>query len=278
MISPARHAAPPYLSAELLSAIRTLIGGPVDVAVILGSGLGVFADSVDIIAVISADELPGYPRSTVPGHPGRLLLARSHGLRLLLFEGRVHGYEGHGHAETVLPASIAAACHARLLLVTNAAGGLDPSFSAGDLMLITDLLVLPAARWMGRALASATSSAPALPRPLFDQALLARMRDAASEARVMLREGTYGYCSGPTYETRAEISFFRLAGAQAVGMSTAPEILTAIRSALPVLALSCITNVARTVPQQVTHEEVTQIANRTSERLQLLLHSFLRRM
>lgn len=278
MINPATHVPHTKLSEDLLSAVRTLTSGSVDVAVVLGSGLGDFSDSVDILAAASADELPGYPESTIPGHPGRLLLAQAHGLRLLLFEGRVHGYEGHGHTETALPASIAAACHARLLLVTNAAGGLDPSFCAGDLMLITDLLVLPAARMMGRGLASAGAPAPSLPRPLFDEALLAQMRDAASDARVILREGTYGYCSGPNYETRAEIAFFRLAGAQAVGMSTAPEILTAIGSALPVLALSCITNVARTVPQRVSHKEVTRVAGLASERLTHLLHSFLRRI
>jgi purine-nucleoside phosphorylase len=258
-----------------MRAVRELTGGAVDIAVVLGSGLGDFADSLDLLASACTEEIPGYPPSTVPGHAGRLLLADAHGHRLLLFQGRIHGYEGHAFADTTLPARIASACKARLLLVTNAAGGLDPAFSAGDLMLITDLLIMPTVRPLHH---GAADVALPLPRPLFDMELLARMRHAAIGAGVPLREGTYGYSSGPSYETRAEIAFLRLAGAQAVGMSTAPEILAACRASLPVLALSCITNVARTVPQRISHEEVTLVAGRTSSHLERLLHFFLKEL
>ncbi len=265
------------LPPELLSALHQLTGGDVDVAIVLGSGLGQFADTVELLASVSTSELPGYPISTIEGHQGRLHIARAHGLRILLFQGRVHGYEGYSPGHTALPARIAAALHARVLVATNAAGGLDPAFAAGDLMLITDLLVLPAARHMGLELQGRFTPETPLPRPLFSPSVLARARDAAEEAGVRLREGTYGFCSGPTYETRSEIAFFRLAGAHAAGMSTAPEIIAAARAGLPVLAVSCITNVARTVRQSVSHAEVTATAARASGDLARLVHAFLRR-
>lgn len=304
---------PLVLPPALMKALRAFAPEPVDAAVVLGSGLGGFADTVTIEAEVDAAALPGYPVATIAGHRGRLLLGRAEERRLLLFQGRAHGYEGYSVAETALPARIAAALGARVLLLTNAAGGLDPSFEAGDLMLITDLLVLTSARRLGldlqhmandlqhmandlqhmagdrkhligdpRYTDSSTSdnTAPTspLPRPLFDEALLAQARAAARDSDVRLREGVYGFCSGPTYETRAEIAYFRFAGVQAVGMSTAPEVIAASRLGLPVLAVSCITNVSRTVRQVVSHDEVTTVAAQASERLGRLLHALLRRV
>jgi purine-nucleoside phosphorylase len=130
---------------------------------------------------------------------------------------------------------------------------------------------------MGLELERGFPTHPGLPRPLFDQAVLECGRRAAADAGVRLHEGVYGFCSGPTYETRAEIAFYRLAGAQAVGMSTASEVLAAANHALPVLAVSCITNVARTVRQAVSHAEVTTVAAQASDRLQRLVHAFIRR-
>ncbi|MDX9758608.1 MAG: purine-nucleoside phosphorylase [Bacteroidota bacterium] len=260
----------------LHAAVRDFAGNAVDAVIVLGSGLGGFADTVTVHDRVSTADLPDYPASTIIGHEGRLLRATSNGTRLLLVQGRIHGYEGHDAATTALPARIAAAVGARVLLLTNAAGGLDPSFLPGDLMLITDLLVLPGARRMGLDLQLGAMHAPPLPRPLFSAAILARMRDAAIDAGVRLREGTYGFCAGPTYETRAEIAFFRMAGAHAVGMSTATEIITAAAHGVPVVAISCITNIARTVRQTVSHGEVTIVAAQASERLARLVHAFLR--
>jgi purine-nucleoside phosphorylase len=194
----------------------------------------------------------------------------------LLFQGRVHGYEGYDAACTALPAFIAAALGARVLVLTNAAGGLDPSFIAGDLMLITDVLVLTGARSMGLELQRGIPSLHPLPRPLFHPDVLDLARRAASESHVRLREGVYGFCSGPTYETRAEIAYYRLAGVQAVGMSTASEVFAAAQYKLPVVAVSCVTNIARTVRQAVSHDEVTAVAAQASDRLSRLVHTFLR--
>lgn len=272
--SPAGDAA---VTPALDAALRAFAGDAIDIAVVLGSGLGDFAETVEVHDAVDAAALPDYPVSTIAGHRGRLLVASLHGRRLLLFQGRVHGYEGHPASATALPAAVSAALGARALILTNAAGGLDPRFSAGDLMLVSDLLVLPAAQRMGLDLQSAPGGPP-LPRPLLDAALLGSARAAAADARVLLREGVYGYCSGPTYETRAEIAFYRMAGAQAVGMSTAPEVLAATRLGLPALAISCITNIARTVRQTVSHAEVTEVAGQASERLSRLMHALIRRM
>lgn len=274
---PLHHTYANPLPSALNAAVQAFAGDTVDAVIILGSGLGGFADTVTVHDRVSTTDLPDYPASTVIGHEGRLLRATADGARLLLVQGRIHGYEGHDAATTALPARIATAVGARLLLVTNAAGGLDPSFIAGDLMLITDLLVLPGARRMGLDVQRAEPYARPLPRPLFPAAMLDRMRDAAGDAGVRLREGTYGFCAGPTYETRAEIAFYRGAGAHAVGMSTAAEIITASAHGLPVVALSCITNIARTVRQTVSHAEVTSVAAKAADRLARLVHAFLRR-
>lgn len=267
-----------HIPPALVDAVRTFAGPSIDAAIVLGSGLGAFAQTVAVIDSLSTSDIPEYPASTIVGHEGRLILGTAHGQRLLLFQGRVHGYEGYDIGLTALPAALAAALNARMLLVTNAAGGLDPSFVAGDLMLITDLLVLPAARRMGSDFQGRGSADTPLPRPLFDPELLDRARSAAADAGIRLREGTYGFCSGPTYETRAEIAFFRHAGVHAAGMSTAAEIITAARAALPTVAISCITNVARTVRQKVTHEEVTSVAAQASDDLARFVHAVLRRM
>ncbi|MFZ1728726.1 MAG: purine-nucleoside phosphorylase [Bacteroidota bacterium] len=271
-------ALPASIPHGLLESLRDFTGGPVDVAVVLGSGLGGFASTIEILSSVSTRELPGYPVSTIIGHEGRLLLGSVYGLRLLLFQGRVHGYEGYSTEAAALPAQISAALGARLLLLTNAAGGLHPAFRAGDLMMISDLLVLPAARRMGYELNAIPSRQTPLPRPLFDANLLELLRQSAADSSVALREGTYGFCSGPTYETRSEISFFRMAGADAAGMSTAPEVIAAARASLPVLAISCITNIASTVRQKVTHDEVTTVASQASDKLARLVHALLQRM
>ncbi|MDT8325001.1 MAG: purine-nucleoside phosphorylase [Bacteroidota bacterium] len=262
---------------DLLRALRDFTGGSVDGAVILGSGLGSFSDTLPCPRSMSTAELPGYPVSTVRGHSGALHLCTCATQRLLLFQGRVHGYEGYSAAQVTLPVRIAAALGAKKLLVTNAAGGLHPTFAAGDFMLITDVLSLPATSGMGLPLEQYLSAGGTPPRPLIAPQLLETGRAAAADAGVRLREGSYGFCSGPTYETRAEIAFFRLAGADAVGMSTLPEILAARLLGMDVLGLSCITNKALTVAQEVSHAEVTAVATRVADDFARLLRAMLER-
>lgn len=264
------------IPAPLLTALENFTGDGVDAAIILGSGLGDFADRLERERSISTQELPGYPRSTVPGHAGMLHLCRSGDERLLLFQGRIHGYEGYAPEETVLPVRIAAALGAQRLLVTNAAGGLHPSFSAGDLMLITDALALPVSPLLPLERlfpASDTLRHTSLVSP----SLAWSARAAAEASGVALREGVYAYCTGPSYETPAEIAFYRMAGADAVGMSTVPELYAARDAGMEVLGISCITNKSVTVRRRVTHDEVTAVAARVAEQFSRLVLSILSR-
>jgi purine-nucleoside phosphorylase len=250
--------------------------GEIDSAIILGSGLGDFASRLEVLRSVSTTELPGYPQSTVPGHAGKLHLCSDGSRRLLLFQGRVHGYEGYAHDVVALPARIAAELGARILLVTNAAGGLHPSLDIGDLMLITDVLALPVSSPAALGFTPGTRSPQPLPQPLLSPSLIDTARKAAVETQTRLREGTYGFCSGPTYETKAEITFFRMAGVDAVGMSTYAEIIAARRLGLDVLGISCITNKAQTVGNAVSHAEVTAVGASVSDRFSRLVHGIIR--
>lgn len=271
----ALHAQAPQ---DMTDAVAAFAGQRVDAVVVLGSGLGSFAEILHHARRMPAAALPGFPASGVEGHAGELATGSVAGRNVLAFVGRLHEYEGHAVAAAALPARIAAGLGARHFIATNAAGGLNTAYHAGDLMLITDLLVLPLARRMGLDLQGIGTGGHPIPRPLFSEPLMHLARDAARETGVRLREGTYGFCSGPTYETRAEIGMFRLLGADAVGMSTVPEILAAVRNGIPTLGISCITNKAVTVQQQVTHEEVTTVAAQSAERFSRLLRALLGRL
>jgi purine-nucleoside phosphorylase len=271
----ALHARAPQ---KMTDAVAAFAGGRVDAVLVLGSGLGGFSDTLHKLRRLPAAALPGFPVPGVAGHSGELAAGSIEGRSVLAFLGRLHGYEGHPAADTALPARIAAELGARFFLATNAAGGLNTTFQAGDLMLISDLLVLPLATRMGLILHGHEADAAPLPRPLFSEQSLRLARDAAREAGVRLREGTYGFCSGPTYETRAEIGMFRFMGADAVGMSTVPEMLAAVRNGLPTLGISCITNKALTVQHCVTHEEVTTVAAQSAEHFSRFLRALIGRL
>ncbi len=266
------------LPEDTLGALRDFAGGAVDAALVLGSGLGSFADSLDDSHKISASSIPGYPASMVSGHAGELAMGTIHGRRVLAFLGRLHGYEGHSAAAAALPARIAAALGAGSIIVTNAAGGLNTSFCAGDLMLINEFIVLPLAQKMGLPLHGPGTSGVPLPRPLFGSAALETAREAFRDAGVVMREGTYGFCSGPTYETRSEIAMFRFMGADAVGMSTVPELIVGARSGMRTIGISCITNKAMTVKQPVSHAEVTAVASRVADDFASVLNALIGRL
>ncbi len=265
---------------HLVTALRSALPGPVDIAVVLGSGLGSFADTCHILGSVSTAELPGYPASTVPGHAGRILRAECEGISLLLFQGRIHGYEGNAVTQTVLPATLAAALGAQTLIVTNAAGGIHPRMQAGDLMLIEDLLTTPMAQGMGLALNAFHEIDPEqvrLAMRRFDDVRHRNLRQAilrrAWEQGIPLRQGCYGFVSGPSYETRAEVGFLRRLGVDVVGMSSVPEILAGLAVGLRVVGLSCVTNKASTLATAVTHEEVQAVARVVSGRFSALIRA-----
>lgn len=249
--------------------IRERFASPIDVAVVLGSGLGAFVDKLPAVISVPTSEIPGYPQSTVAGHGGTLTLSEVHGKRTLFFSGRTHVYEGYTTQQTALPAAIACLLNANTLIVTNAAGGMNPLFRVGELMLITDYLVLPLARKMGLGLQTFECFGNNV--RLLDDDMLAIVRTAAQKAGILLHEGVYGYCAGPTYETRSEIAFFRIAGVDAGGMSSVPEMIVAKNAGLQCIGISCITNKAMTVRQSVSHEEVTAVASRVASQFERLL-------
>ena len=247
-----------------------------DVAVVLGSGLG-DAVAADVAAEheFAFEGLPGFPPPSVPGHPGRMTLGELYGLTAAVFLGRVHYYEGHGVGSTTLISRLVTALGARTLILTNAAGGLDPAMRVGQLMLITDHLnamgVNPLFGW------KLPSGEPAFVdlSEVYDRRLLALARGAAEEAGIDVAQGVYAAVSGPSYETPAETAALRGMGADAVGMSTVPEAAAGAALGLSVLGISCITDVAGT---ELTHQEVLEAAAAAAPDLRAILEGVLRRM
>lgn len=255
------------------------------VGLILGSGLGGYADKLGELpdggparAVDYAD-LPGFPRSHVPGHRGRLVAGTRAGVCCVAMQGRVHMYEGHSAADVAFPARVLVALGAKVLIITNAAGGLNPAWQPGTLMLIRDHIDLlrdhplrgPNDDRLGPRFPDMTKAyAPEL-REL--------VRATAAGASIHLEEGVYVAMPGPTYETPTEVRMLRGLGADAVGMSTVPEVHVARHMSARVIGISCITNQAAGITgQELSHEEVTETATRVRATFEALLDAILARL
>jgi purine-nucleoside phosphorylase len=222
-----------------------------DVAVVLGSGLSSFAEGVEEPVVVPYGRIPGFPATAVRGHRGAVHAGRVSGKRALVLSGRVHCYEGYTHSEVTFGVRLAAALGAPVLVITNAAGSVDPAFDVGDVMLIADQISLVTGP------RRPPGPAPFRVAGAYSPALRALAREAALDLGVRLREGVYLGSLGPTYETPAEIGLARAMGANAVGMSTVAEVQAAAARGLDVLGLSLVANVA--LPgrhEETTHAEV----------------------
>src|SRR5712691_7061757 len=248
------------------------------VAVVLGSGLGAFADQLQGGRGLPFSELPGFPKATVPGHKGRLVYGQLGQTPILALQGRLHGYEGHDAATVAFPARVMAVLGARALVVTNAAGGCNPSFAPGDLMRITDHI-----NFTGRNPLTGPNEERLGPRfpdltHAYDARLATALEEAARGIGQALRAGVYLQMIGPSYETPAEVRMARMLGADAVGMSTVPEVIAAAHMGLPVAGISCITNLAAGISQHpLTHEEVVEVARQAEGKFSDLLRAFLPR-
>jgi len=242
------------------------------VGVVLGSGLGAFADSLDGLVKVPYSEIPHMPASRVAGHAGNLCFGSVRGVPVVCMQGRVHMYEGHSVTSVVHGARTMARLGVKCVLLTNAAGGVEPAWSAGDLMLVTDHLNLTGTSPLIGA--NDESMGPRFPdmTRAYDVALQGALRDVAAAAGIALREGVYAGLLGPTYETPAEVRMIRGLGAQAVGMSTVAEVIALRHMGIRVGALSCITNLAAGMtPATLNHKEVEETARaRRSELLTLL--------
>lgn len=225
-------------------------GDEPELGVVLGSGLTSFTGGVRAIETWPYEDIPGFPRSTVSGHSGTLILGEVGGKRALIFAGRVHLYEGYAPFDVTFTVRLMARLGASTFVVTNASGGLDPDFNAGELMLITDQL----------ALVTGPRRLPSLPFRMAD-AYTPRLRELAVEVarehRIVLRQGVYAGALGPTYETPAEIAMLRRIGASAIGMSTVLEVQTATALGLSSLGVALITNIPGG-PGPTTHKEVLE--------------------
>ncbi len=242
------------------------------IAVVLGSGLGSLADEVTAATSLSYDEIPNFPASTAPGHVGRLIVGTLEGTPVAVLSGRSHLYEGYAPAEVAFPVRAMRALGAEILLITNAAGGVNLAYRPGDLMLITDHINLT-----GQNPLIGPNQPGIGPRfPDMSEAYSPELRDVAlrvaSRSDVPLREGVYLGLTGPSFETPAEIRMARLLGADAVGMSTVLEVIAAVHCSLRTLGISCITNMAAGVlPQKLSEREVFETAERTRPRFVRLL-------
>lgn len=234
-----------------------------EIGLILGSGLGFFADDrIEIAGRLPYGEIEGFPVSTVPGHAGRFVYGTLEGRRVICMQGRFHFYEGYSMAELTSPIRLMHAIGVRTLFVTNAAGGINLNYTPGDFMLLSDhinfLGTNPLIGWEG-------DEGVRFPdmTEVYDGALRAKIRDWASENQVELKEGVYLATTGPSFETPAEIRAFAALGADAVGMSTVPEAIVARQLGMRVLGISCITNAAAGISKtELSHEEVSDTADR----------------
>lgn len=249
------------------------------VGVVLGSGLGGFADAIADPVVVSYDELPGFPRLTVAGHPGRAVLGAVGGVRVAVLQGRAHAYEGGDLDALRAPVRALKAAGAETLVLTNAAGSLRAEVGPGQLMAITDHI-----NFQGVNLLTGPNDdviGPRFPslRDAYDPGLLGELRAAAREVAVELAEGVYLAVTGPSFETPAEIRAFRALGADAVGMSTVQETILARHCGLRVAAISVITNLAEGMSDEaLSHEQTLGGAAHGAAGLTRLLESFIARL
>ena len=244
--------------------------------IILGSGLGAFADSLERSTSISYSELPDFPTSSVHGHAGRLVLGFRGGVPVVAMQGRVHFYEGYEPWQVAFPARVLCRLGIKHLTVTNAAGGINLSFKVGDLMAITDHLNLSGFNpLVGKNVEALGPRFPDMSHA-YDPPSLEVLRAAAKAEGVNLREGVYASLSGPSYETPAEIRMLRTLGADTVGMSTVPEVIVASHMGVKVTGISCVTNLAAGIGKNaLSHDEVSETANLVAGTFQKLIGRFL---
>jgi purine-nucleoside phosphorylase len=269
------------LALDCARAVRTrlrLPEGQSPVAIVLGSGLGAFGDALADARSLPFSELPGFPPATVQGHKGRLVAGTLEGVPVLALQGRLHGYEGHDAATVAFPARVFGVLGARALVVTNAAGGTNPSFAPGDLMRITDHINLTGKNpLVGPNEDALGPRFPDVSRA-YDARLAAALVEAAAAAGVQLQSGVYVQMTGPSYETPAEIRMARIIGGDAVGMSTVPEVIAAAHQGVPVCGISCITNLAAGIARhQLTHGEVVEVAKQVEGKFLALLRALVPR-
>ena len=257
--------------AEAVAFVRTRTTLEPRIGLVLGSGLGAFAKTLDEPTAIPFREIPHFPGSSVSGHQGELVLGRSGSVPVAVMAGRAHYYEGHPLDQVVLPVRVLRRLGAQVLIVTNAAGSVNTAFAPGDLMILEDHINLIGNPLVGT---NDDSLGPRFPdmSDAYDVGLRQVAEEACRAAGVTARRGVYIAMTGPSYETPAEIRMARTLGAAAVGMSTAPEVVAARHMGLRVLGISCLTNMAAGVTvRKLDHKEVLEAGERVKDTLMEVL-------
>lgn len=242
------------------------------VALILGSGLGDYADRIDVVATLDYKDIEGFPVSTVPLHKGRFVFGYVERVPVVIMQGRVHYYEGYPMTDVVLPTRLMKMMGAKVLFLTNASGGIRQGFHAGDFMLIRDhISCFVPSPLLGVNIEELGTRFPDMSH-IYDEDLQMIVRKAACDLGINLKEGVYIQLTGPAYETPAEINMCRAMGADAVGMSTACEAQAAKHMGMKVVGISCISNLAAGIsPKPLTHAEITETADAVAPMFKQLL-------
>lgn len=242
------------------------------VAIVLGSGLGDYADDIRVEAELDYHEIEGFPVSTVPGHAGKFIFGYVKDVPVVCMKGRVHYYEGYPISDVVLPVRLMKLMGANILFLTNASGGINPSFTAGDFMMLTDHISM----WAPNPLIGANIDELGVRFPdmthVYDEDLQGVLRKAAEKCNVSLKEGVYAQLTGPSFESPAEIQLLHRLGVSAVGMSTVVEAIAANHMGMKICCISCVCNLAAGMTDNpLTHEEVQEAANAAAPKFRSLV-------
>jgi len=265
---------------EVVASVQTRTKYRPKIGLILGSGLGGLADSIQNSDLIAFNDLPHWPHSTVPGHVGQLVIGKLENQDVLVMQGRIHFYEGYSMSQVTLPIRAMQRMGIEILIVTNAAGAINPDYAPGDLMLIADNLNLVGMMGFNPLIGpNLDELGPRFPdmSQAYDRKLSMLARQAAKDAGVVLREGVYAGLSGPSFEGPADLRFLRAVGADAVGMSTVPEVIVARHGGTRVLGISGISNKANLDGNTSTsHEEVLEAGTLMVPKLEKIVRAVLR--
>ena len=258
---------------EAVEYIQARVNGDIPkTVVVLGSGLGVMAEEITDKVVIPYSEIPHFPVSTVAGHAGELIIGKLNFAPIIAMNGRFHFYEGYDFEQITFPIRVFSLLGVKNIILTNAAGGINFDYAAGDFMIIRDHINFSGVSPLrGKNMAEFGPRFPDMTN-LYDAELSKRIRDLANDLKMNINEGVYAYLQGPNYETPAEIKALRVLGADAVGMSTVPEAIVARHSGIKVAGISCITNMAAGIlDQPLSHEEVNETAALVREQFKELI-------
>ncbi len=257
--------------------IRSVINTVPEIGIILGSGLGNLGENIESPQYIPYEEIPNFPVSTVKGHKGRLIFGRFGGKHVVALQGRFHFYEGYDMKQVTFPVRVFKELGIKMLIVSNAAGGMNPEFKIGDIMIIHDHINLfPTNPLIGPNDDHLGARFPDMSEP-YDPRFIKTMENIAASNNITIRKGVYVGVSGPCFETPAEYRAFRILGGDAVGMSTVPEVIAARHAGIPCFACSVITDLGGgEIAEKVSHEDVIKAAADAEPKLTLLIRQLIR--